>query len=147
MLDRVAQFLAHDLTPDQIHAVIKVAWRAALIAFAIYAFGGFAVFGVPGFARAADISTIQTKVASLGDTVERWRAEDKLKALEQDLAGVEREIFSIEARLAELGRLGQAADALYTQRLSELRIKHGKISREIARAEKDEALDPGGDDG
>lgn len=140
MLDRIAQFLAHDLTREQVNAVMRVGWRVGMIGFVAWATGAFAGYGAPGFARADEATTIKSSVAQLSGKVERWRAEDRLKSAEAELAAVDREIFSIEARLAEFGRLGQTADALYTQRLAELRIRRGNLARRVERAEKDPDL-------
>lgn len=140
MLDRIVQFLAHDLTKEQVTGVVKTGWRALILVHIAYACGALSMFGLPGFARASDDESLKQQVARLSDQIEKSEAVGKVAKLELELQGIDEQIFTIEARLAEIGRLGQVADSLYIQRLTELRTQHNKVERELAVALRHPAL-------
>lgn len=142
--ERLIQFLAHDLTQDQVRAVIRVGLRAVFGFHILFACGWLTVFGLSGFARAADTEGLRTSIAALRDDFSRAQAQDKVDKLEDRLAAIDQEIFAIEAKLAEIGRLGQHADVLYGQRLTTLRSEHAAVTRQLAEALDHPALLPPG---
>ncbi len=144
MLNRVLQYITHDLTHAEMNAVVRVGWRSLLAIHIVWACGYLSVLGIPGFARASDTSGVKAEVAALSAEFQTYRAQEKVATLERELKDIDKEIFSIEARLAEIGRLGQNADQLYSQRLATLRTEKAAVERELATAMKHPALyEPG----
>lgn len=141
MLDKFLRFLSFDLTPDQSKAVVQTAWRAGLAAFVAWSCGAFQIFGVPGFARADEISGVKAQMADLSAQFQKDQAQEAVASLEIQIKVLDQEIFEIEAKLAELGRLGQVADALYERRLVDLRSSKASAERKLTRAMTNPALD------
>lgn len=140
MFDRVSAWVTQDLTKDQLQGVSKVSWRLALAVFIAYAMGWAGPLGFSGFARAADLDKVSAdqiqhvadlgaKIASVNSKLDRFQVNQQRAEYEARLRQLDQDIFSIEARLAEITRLGQVADAIYSQRLSELRNERGEVVR------------------
>lgn len=142
MLDRFLQFLAHDLTKDQVNAVVKTGWRVGIGGYILWACGGLSMFGMPGFARADEISGLKGQVAQLSAKFDTDQAQEKVAALELRVRVLDQEIFEIQARLTEVVALGQRADALYERRLVELKSDKAATERQLALALAHPALNP-----
>ncbi len=144
MFDRVLQFLAHDLTKDQVHAVVKTGWRVGIGTYILWACGGLSMFGMPGFARADEIYGLKGQVAQLSAKFDTDQAQEKVNALEIQIKVLDQEIFEIQAKLTEIGALGQRADALYERRLVTLKSDKAATERRLTLAMQHPALNPKG---
>lgn len=142
MLDRALQFLTMDLTKHQLQGVVKVAYRGGVLIHIAFACGYLAMFGLPGFAGAGEISGLRGQVARLSAEFQKDQAAEAVQALELQIKVLDQEIFQIEAKLAEFGRLGQQADMLYAQRLSTLKSDKAATERRLDQAMKHPALVP-----
>lgn len=141
-LTQLASILGFDLTKDQVQAVIRVGIRTVFAGHIAFACGWLAVFGLSGFASAGEIEGVKGQVAALTAQIQRSEAQDKVDRLEAQLRDIDAEIFTIQARLAEIGRLGQQADVLYSQRLSTLQTEKAAIERQLGAAMDHPALRP-----
>lgn len=140
-LEQLAQILTFDLTKDQVRAILRVGLRAVFAVHILFACGWLSIFGLSGFASAGEINGLKAQVAQLTAQVQKSDAQREVRRLEAQLRDVDSEIFTIEAKLAEIGRLGQQADVLYSQRLSSLRVQRGQLERDLATANRNPALD------
>ena len=141
MLDRAVDFLFRDLSRDQVSAVLRVGWRVGVMIHIAFACGWLSMFGLSGFAQAEEISGLKSQVAQLSAQFQKDQATEAVAALELQVRALDQEIFQIEARLAELGRLGQTADQLYSSRLSTLRSDKAATERKLEQAMQNPALD------
>jgi hypothetical protein len=140
--DRIWQVLTLDATPDQVRAIVRFCYRGGVLIHILFACGWLTIFGLSGFARAEDNASLKQSIAQLAHSFDAAQAQSRVDKLEAELAGVEQEMFLIRAKLSEATRLGQQADALYSQRLSSLESKHGAILRQLQAAQAHPALSP-----
>lgn len=135
MLDKLSAAATADLTADQVKVGMAYSWRVGLALFVAYAFGIFTPIGLAGFARAGDVASqmqdVKASVTGLSSKFDRAQNVQLAADLTAESKRLDQEIFSIEARLAEIGRLGQQADAIYAQRLSELKSQRKETERRL----------------
>lgn len=53
------------LNPQQRYAVYRFFWRILIMGWIIWAMGGLALFGLPGFVRASDVTVMRAQLAEL----------------------------------------------------------------------------------
>jgi hypothetical protein len=74
------RLFASDITPEERIVLLKLlgrrGWHVALGVFAAYALGGLSYFGLPGFARAGDITSIQKDMADVKMTLVTARMQE-----------------------------------------------------------------------